>query len=225
MKQSIRNIIIGLGVVTILSAAAIGAQAQMAAPVQKEKIKTINIKDVLVPHPLGEKVQGSATAPVTIVEYFSLTCSHCATFHKDTYPQLKAQYIDTGKVRFIHRDFWWDPIAQTESTLAWCSGDKYYAVQDMFFSQQDVIFKSSDRKATLKAIAQQMGINEKAYDECLANPKIKAGIVSVRDDAEKKLGVQSTPTFIINGEVHTGAMKMDEMAPILDRMIAAAGKK
>jgi protein-disulfide isomerase len=148
-----------------------------------------------------------------------MTCSHCAAFHKETFPKLKSQYIDTGKVRFIFREFPLDPLAAGGFMLARCGGgdnkDRYFALVDTLFHQQKdwVVQKPLP---PLQAIAKQAGITEQAFEQCLANQQVLDGIENIRKRAVDKFKVQSTPTFFINGTQHPGALSIDEMAKLID---------
>ena len=173
-------------------------------------------EDLMAAGPLDDKVEGRADAPVTIVEYASMTCPHCAKFHTTVYPTLKSRYIDTGKVRFIFREFPLDPLAAAGSMLARCAGgdDKYFAMIDALFQQQKewVVQKPLE---PLLAIAKQAGFTQESFNTCLADQKILDGIEQVRRRAAEKLGVNSTPTFFINGKVQRGEMTVEE----LDKLI------
>jgi protein-disulfide isomerase len=174
--------------------------------------------DLQQPGPLGDMVLGADNAPVTIIEYASMTCSHCADFHNKTYPKLKERYIDTGKVRFIMREFPLDPLAAGAFMLARCAGkddkNKYFAmVETLFHQQRDwLVQRPLD---PLKAIAKQAGFSEQTFEQCLANQQVLNGIEQVRQRAAEKLGVNSTPTFFINGKIQRGAITIEE----LDRQI------
>ena len=174
--------------------------------------------DLQQPGTLGDMVLGADNAPVTIIEYASMTCSHCADFHNKTYPKLKERYIDTGKVRFILREFPLDPLAAGAFMLARCAGkddkNKYFAmVETLFHQQRDwLVQRPLD---PLKAIAKQAGFSEQTFEQCLANQQVLNGIEQVRQRASEKLGVNSTPTFFINGKIQRGAISIEE----LDRQI------
>jgi protein-disulfide isomerase len=162
---------------------------------------------------------GAANAPVTIIEYASMTCPHCSHFHETTFPEMKKKYIDTGKVRFIFREFPLDPLAAAGSMLARCAGgDKYFPLLEALFSQQKdwVVQKPL---APMLAIAKQAGFTQQTFDECLANQKMLDGIEESRTRAAQKFGVNSTPTFFINGKIFRGALTPEEldkqMAPYL----------
>ena len=185
--------------------------AWAAAPSQEELMK---------PNPLGEMILGAANAPVTIIEYASMTCPHCAHFAENTFPELKKRYIDTGKVRFIFREFPLDPLAAAGFMLARCAAkdggaSKYFAMIDLLFHEQTKWAVQKPIPPLLK-IAKQAGFTEKSFEECLSNQKLLDGIEKVRNQAADKLGVSSTPTFFINGKVQRGAMSIDEMAKLID---------
>jgi protein-disulfide isomerase len=184
--------------------------------IDKALAQSPSLADLAVAGPLGDIVVGREDAPVTIIEYASMTCSHCATFHTGTYPALKAKYIDTGKVKFILREFPLDPLAAGAFMLARCAGkDKYHAMVDALFQKQKewVVQKPIE---PLMAIAKQAGFTEESFNSCLQDQKLLEGIESVRTRASEKLGVNSTPTFFINGKIHRGALTIEE----LDKQIA-----
>ena len=149
--------------------------------------------------PLGDMAIGDEKAPVTIIEYASMTCPHCAAFHATTYPELKKRYIDTGKVRFIFREFPLDQLALAGFLLARCAGpDKYFPMIETLFQMQKE-WVTQKPLPPLLAIAKQAGMSEQQFNECLQNKKLIDGLEDVRQRAIKA-GVQSTPTFFINGK-------------------------
>jgi protein-disulfide isomerase len=167
--------------------------------------------ELMQPGPLGDMVLGDEKAPVTIIEYASMTCPHCAHFHETTYPELKSKYIDTGKVRFIFREFPLDQLAAAGFMLARCSGkDKYFPlVETLFQKQREWVVQRP--LAPLMTISKQAGMTEQSFNECLKNQQVLDGIEDVRSRAATKFGVQSTPTFFINGKIYRGALTMAEM--------------
>jgi protein-disulfide isomerase len=181
--------------------------------------ETFPTAELMKPEGLPDMVMGSDKAPVTIVEYASMTCPHCAHFQETTFPEIKKRYIDTGKVRYIFREFPLDNLAAAASMLARCSGEKdsskYFALIDTLFHQQRQ-WAVEKPIPPLLAIAKQAGFTEKSFDACLANQKILDGIEAVRQRALDKFKVQSTPTFFINGTLHTGAMSIDDMAKLIE---------
>jgi protein-disulfide isomerase len=164
------------------------------------------------PGPDGDVVLGSEKAPVTIVEYASMTCPHCAHFSTTTFPELEKRYIDTGKVRFIFREFPLDPLAAAGFMLARCAGkDKFMPiVEALFAKQRDWMLQ--EPIPPLMAIAKQFGFTEQSFDQCLANQQVLDSIQAVRDRAAEKLGVNSTPTFFINGKKFTGDQSIEALA-------------
>ena len=167
--------------------------------------------DLMVAGPLGEMALGAENAPVTIIEYASMTCPHCATFHEKTYPELKKRYIDTGKVRFIFREFPLDPLAAAGFMLARCAGkDKYFPlIETLFQKQREWVVQKP--LAPLLAIAKQAGFTQESFEKCLANQQVLDGIDNVRQRAVQKLNVSSTPTFFINGKIARGALSIEEI--------------
>lgn len=186
--------------------------------------QTVAAVELAKPNPLGEMVLGDDKAPVTIVEYASLTCPHCAHFFATTFPKLKKDYIETGKVRYILREFPLNPLDAAAIMLARCTGKddktKYYAMIDTLWSQQRtwVVEKPLE---PLKAIARQAGLSEEQFNACLTNQQLLDGLESSRQHATDKLGVNSTPTFFINGDKKTGDLSIEEMAKAIEPYLKA----
>ncbi len=178
--------------------------------------------ELMAPGGLPEMVMGSDKAAVTIIEYASMTCSHCATFQETTFPELKKRYIDTGKVRYIFREFPLDTLAAATFMLARCAGEKdsskYFALVDTLFRQQRT-WAVEKPIPPLMAIAKQAGFTEQSFDACLQNQKLLDGIESVRSRAVSKFKVQSTPSFFINGTLFAGALSIDEMAKHIEPLL------
>ena len=176
----------------------------------------VSVADLMAPGPLGDQVLGSPDAPVTIIEYASMTCPHCAHFHETTYPEMKKKYIDTGKVRFIFREFPLDPLAAAGSMLARCAGnDKYFPmIESLFAQQKDWVIQKPLQP--MMAIAKQAGFTQESFDKCLANQQMLDGLEAGRTRAVQKLNVNSTPTFFINGKIFRGALTVEE----LDKQVA-----
>jgi protein-disulfide isomerase len=167
--------------------------------------------ELLQPSPLGDAVMGSPDAPVTIIEYASMTCPHCAQFQAKTFPKLKERYIDTGKVRYIFREFPLDPLAAGAFMLARCADkDKYFSIIDLFFGTQREWVVPNPLQPMFN-IAKQAGYNEETFNACLKNQQILDGIQNVRDRAAKVLNVESTPTFFINGKRVIGDVSIEDM--------------
>ena len=157
------------------------------------------------PGALPDMVMGNAKAPVTIIEYASMTCPHCAHFQETTFPELKKRYIDTGKVRYIFREFPLDNLAAAAFMLARCAGEldsgKYYAMIDTMFAQQRT-WAVEKPIPPLMAIAKQAGFTEKTFDACLANQKILAGIEGVRQRAIKEFQVELDADLLHQRQAH-----------------------
>ena len=178
------------------------------------------LAELAKPGPAGDVVLGSDKAPVTIIEYASMTCPHCAHFSATTFPELKKRYIDTGKVRFIFREFPFDKVAAAAFMLARCAGkdggnDRYMAVVETLFAKQDQ-WVNDHPLEPLKSIAKQLGFSDDSFKACLTNQQVLNDIEAVRDRAVDKLGVNSTPTFFVNGKKVVGDVPIDTMAKEID---------
>jgi protein-disulfide isomerase len=172
---------------------------------------SVPIADLMQPNPLGEMAMGDEKAPITVIEYASMTCPHCAHFSEATFPELKKRYIDTGKVRFLFREFPLDQLAAAGFVLARCAGpDKYFPLIETLFAQQHdwVVQKPLQ---PLLAIAKQAGLSQQAFEACLDNREMLEKLEKVRNDASDKFGVNSTPTFFVNGKRLAGALSIEEM--------------
>lgn len=179
-----------------------------------------DLQELMVPGPLGEMAEGKEDAPVTIIEYASMTCGHCATFAATTFPKLKAEYIDTGKVRFILREFPLDPLAAAGFMIARCAGeDKYFAVIDLLFAEQKQWAYSDKPVEGLQNLVKQAGFSQQSFEECLQNQKLLDGVNAVRQRGAEKFGVNSTPTFFINGKIQRGALEFENLKKILDPLV------
>jgi protein-disulfide isomerase len=183
---------------------------------------TIPVAELMKPDKLPDMVMGSDKAPVTVIEYASMTCPHCAHFNEVTFPEIKKRYIDTGKVRYIFREFPLDSLAAAAFMLARCTGDtdsaKYFAMVDTLFRQQRN-WAVEKPLAPLLAIAKQAGFTQQTFDACLANQTVLDGIESMRQRGVSAFKVQSTPTFFINGTAYPGALEIDEMAKLIDAQV------
>jgi protein-disulfide isomerase len=181
--------------------------------------KTPTVEELMRPGPLPEQVLGKADAPVTIVEYASMTCGHCASFHKTTYPELKKRYIDTGKVRFIFREFPLDPLAAGAFMLARCAGEgKFFPMVEMLFEQQNT-WAIRQPLPPLLALAKQAGFTEQSFNACLQDDKLLKQVEEIRDRGSKEYGVASTPTFFINGKKETGALTIEQFDKLLEPLL------
>ncbi|HVE22672.1 MAG TPA: DsbA family protein [Acidocella sp.] len=159
--------------------------------------------------PFSERSIGSPTAPVTAIEYFSLTCTHCAEFGTVTMPQVKPNLVDTGKLRIIYRDFPLDDVALMAAQVArYLPVDQYYPfIEALFAGQNDWAFAPGvNYKQSIYKYAALAGMDQETYNAALADTKLRAFILNEQQVAEKKYNVNATPTFIINGKIMPGAM-------------------
>ena len=169
--------------------------------------------DVAKPVSLPDMALGPKEAAVTITEYASMTCPHCAAFNEKVFPQIKSEYIDTGKVRYVFREFPLDIKAAAGSMLSRCiakeDGAKYFAVTDMLFKQQnDWVMKNTTE--TLTRIGKQAGLSQQAVEDCLKNQALLDKIAADQKYAAEVLKVDSTPTFFLNGEKIKGEISFEE---------------
>ncbi len=171
---------------------------------------------------LAERVIGKADAPITITEYASLTCPHCARFHKETLPKIKAAYIDTGKAKLVYRDFPFDGLALRAAALARCAPqERYFAVLDTLFQQQETWSRAKDPLAAIGNIGKLAGMSQATVDACFKDTKLMDSIVQIRLDGEKQ-GVDSTPTFLIGGKKISGAQPFEEFDKLLKSLPGGA---
>ena len=166
--------------------------------------------------PLPDVVQGRADAPATVIEYASLTCPHCAAFHRDVWPALKAKWIDSGKAKFILREFPLDPLAAGAFMLARCAGaEKRAAVIDRLFDRQAEWAFADDAFARLKQELAAAGMTEAQIADCLKDQALYDKVKDMHALAAAKLEVRSTPTFFVNGVRLDGEHKLEDFDKIL----------
>lgn len=180
--------------------------------------------EIAHPSSLGDMALGDAKAPVTIVEYASMTCPHCATFTKETFPKLKAAYIDTGKVRFIFREFPLDLTALAGSMLARCVGKddpaRFFAMIDILFRQQEV-WALRDPTGPLIEIAKQTNTSKEQVLACLKDQKLLDAIKETQDYAVNTLKVNSTPSFFVNDKAVRGDTSFEAFQKLIDPLLKA----
>jgi len=179
---------------------------------------SVDIDKLMAPGALPDQVKGEENAPVTIIEYASMTCGHCAAFHTSTYPALDEKYIKTGKVKFIMREFPLDPRAEAGFMLARCSENKYYPMIDVLFKQQQSWAGVQDAATALLNIAKLAGFSQESFQACLTNQKLLDDVRAMRQ-AGSDFGVNATPTFFINGKKYSGAMSIEQMSAIIDPLL------
>lgn len=169
-----------------------------------------------------EKALGAADAPVTMIEYSSLTCPHCASFHTDVLPDLKERYIATGKVRLVYRDFPLDQRALAAATLAHCAGsDRYFGFLDVLFQSQ-ARWARADDLGPLIQLGRLAGMSEDQMNACLADQELQDRILKARLDGQDQFDISSTPTFVIDGESYAGSRSVDEFAKIIEPLLGGS---
>lgn len=168
--------------------------------------------------PLPERVLGKADAPVTIIEYASLTCDHCKRFHVQILPRVKQTYIDTGKVKLIYRHFPLDRVALMASALTECvPRDQFFGLLDVLYRSEDQWAHSKDPKTELAKIGLLAGIKRSAFDACLADDKLSTAIVAERQAGEVEHKVNSTPTLVIGDTVLRGVRDFAEIEKAIEK--------
>ena len=190
-------------------------------PARAAEQTKFSMDEMMAPSALPDVVQGKADAPVTIVEYASMTCPHCAHFHATVFPWLVKNYIDTGKAKFILREFPLDPLAAAAFMLARCGGpEKRNAVTDLLFDQQQSWAYNDKPLEALYNSMKLTGMSKDQFDTCLKNQKLQDQVYEVSDRGGKTFGVSATPTFFVNGEKLTGEVTQESLAKMLDPLVA-----
>jgi protein-disulfide isomerase len=178
-------------------------------------LAAVDVAKLNEPSPIGEMTMGPDNAKVTVIEYASASCPHCANFYKTTFQELKKQYIDTGKIRFVFREFPHNDAALAAFMIARCAPkDKYFPLIDTYFQTQDSWLENPAEG--LFKIAQLAGFTKASFDACLKNEEVAKGIIAVRDKAESEFGVTGIPTFFINGKILNGEATFDQFKKVID---------
>ena len=193
------------------------SQKSETAQAAREVIANPTIAEVMEPGPLGEMSWGRADAPVTLIQYASLTCRYCRRFHADTFPQLKKEFIDTGKVRYILREF---PIGKASGTatiaLRCAPADKYLALYGKFMEQQGAWVAQEVRSDQILKVASQVGVTGEQFNACLKDQDMINKLAQIKDRG-RKLGIIGTPNYFLNGklvkaEIGLGDIRIATMA-------------
>ena len=216
-----RNILIVAGGVVAVAAIAagvwFGTRPPAAGPAPVAAAATAD-KAVLGNVMPGDHVLGSPNAPITVIEYASLTCSHCAHFHTQILPEIKKKWIDTGKVKLVYRDFPLDQVAVRAAQIAECAGnDKYFGVLDIIFRGQPQWATASDPLAEIAKPLRIAGMGENEIKACLANDAMSNAVLNDYKSGEA-LGVNSTPTLFINGQLYRGSRSVDELDSVFSKL-------
>ncbi len=192
-----------------------------AHPVQAQQTGVlVPVDQLMAENALPDVPIGKEDAPVTIIEYASMTCSHCAAFYATTFPDLKSKYIDSGKVRFILREFPLDPLATAGFMLARCSGpEKRNAMVDLLFAQQKNWAFTEKPIEALANLVKQTGMSQEAFEACLKDQSLYEKVNDVRNRASEKFGISATPTFFINGRKQAGEMSTEQLDKLLEPIL------
>ena len=213
MKFTRRETLILAAAASALSVTGIGA-AQAADGEMIDQAK------LLAPNGLPDKVLGSADAKVTVIEYASPTCPHCAIFSNDTLPEFKKQYVDTGKVKFILRPFVRNVLDAVVFLLAEAAGDdQYHNVVETFFKTQDQWAASDKPRDAILVIAKQLGFTDESFEAALTNQDLFKGMETLREQALNDFKLEGTPTFYINGKKLSGEKTIEQMAAEIDPLL------
>ena len=224
MAISARNLLLIVGAAVIIAAGGVyyyvSQPDSSAIPATGAGAPAASGDDIMVAGPLGEQALGDPAAPVTVIEYASMTCSHCAFFHETTFTPFKEKYVDTGKVRFIFREYPLDPLATSAFMLARCvPAERYFPMVDILFRQQKNWAFSPDPAGSLLNIVKQAGFTQESFKACLTNQQILDGVNWVKERGSEEFGITATPTFFINGNKQSGALTLEdldkEIAPLL----------
>jgi len=212
-----RNILIGTGTLAFLfgSGALLGTTtfARAEQPLRLQLAEAVEIGP-------NDRVIGDPAAPVTIVEYASMTCPHCASFHDAVYPGLKENWIDTGKARMVFRHFPLDGLALRASALAECmEGVRFFGFLDLLFETQSNWARADDPMKALKNLAKQAGLDEAASEACLNDDAVLTKILEQRKEGSDTYDINSTPSFLINGEKVPGTQTYEEFDAQLKKLV------
>lgn len=204
-----------------LCAGALGAAVALPVAAQSKGPTEVPVEELMKPVGLPELALGPIDAKVTIVEYASMTCGHCAHFSKDIWPAFKAKYVDTGKVRYVFREFPLDNLAAAAAMLARCAGgDKAFPLIEVLFEkQQEWAFGEGNPVPRLFEIAKQAGFTQESFDKCLTDQKLLDDITAGRSRASDVFGVSATPTFYINGKKLDGAPTMEKFDAMIEPLL------
>jgi len=171
----------------------------------------------------GDMAIGNPEAPVVVIEYFSLTCPHCWRFHRDTYGALRREFVETGKVRYILRDYPLNLPALDAAKLAHCGGpERYFGFIETLFQQFEQWTSSEDYVESLAKIGELGNVSEAEFKACLNDKELEARILSVALDGETKYGIASTPSFVVNGKLYQGEMKIERFSEIVNGFLPEA---
>ena len=209
-------------VLTAICAGAVGAALALPLAAQSRGPSEVPVAELMKPVGLPDLALGPDDAKVTVVEYASMTCGHCAHFTTDVWPEFKKKYVDTGKVRYVFREFPLDNLAAAASMLARCTGkDKTFPLIEVLFEKQkEWAFGEGNPVPRLFEIAKQAGFTQESFDKCLTDQKLLDDITAGRTRAADVFGVSATPTFFINGKKLDGAPTMEKFDAAIEPLLS-----
>ncbi len=171
----------------------------------------------------AERSLGNQNAKVTVIEYSSLTCPHCAAFHTGPWPAIKKEYIDTGKIKFIFRDFPLDRVALAASMIARCApAERYFGIISLMFETQDAWRGAANPQAALGSIGQLAGMSAETLQVCVQNRAVFEAVMKQRNDGDQKFKIESTPTILVNGQKIGGSLDIGRFREVVDQALADA---
>ena len=174
---------------------------------------------------LEERSLGAEDAPVTMIEYSSLTCPHCAEFHTATLPKIKEQYVAPGKLRLVYRDFPLDPLATAAAMLPHClEADRYFGLLETLFRTQSTWARSQEPAKELERLSRFAGLSPADFQACINNKELLQAIQQRAEAARREYNISSTPTFIVNGKKVVGATGFEEFQKVIEQQLEARGE-
>ncbi len=214
-RRALMSLMLAVTLTAGVSALPDALQADQRGPAE------VPVEDLMKAGDLPDLMVGAADAKVTIVEYASMTCGHCKNFHTQVYPELKTKYVDTGKVRFVFREFPLDARAFAASMLARCAGDdkSLAMISALFETQADWAYVKENPTPKLFEIARQAGFTQETFDKCLTDQGLLDKLTAVRTRASEVFGVNSTPTFFINGKRLTESPTLEGFDTALEPLL------
>ena len=202
----------GIALALLAGGAALAEDVSSKNPLPDAAVSTARL--------LEDRFLGKADAPLTVIDYSSLTCPHCADFHTQILPELTAQYIDVGKVKFIYRDFPLEPMATAAAMLARCAPpEMYFRFLDALFGSQKTWSKAQKPREALAALARLGGMTETDITQCLDNQDLLNGLSAMKNDAVQQHGIKATPSLVIGAQTHVGVASYEALATLIENAL------
>ena len=219
MKITRRQALPGIAATGLMATGAVNLIPGSENIVGSQEALAQDLSSLMEPGPFGEHIQGDPNAPVTIIEYASLTCPHCRDFHVKEYPTIKEKYIDTGIAKLFFREFPFDPAAAAGFMLAQCAGEAhYFKMIDLMFERQSTWTRGKVVDELFK-IAKLAGFTQESFNSCLKDQELLDNVLAIQKKAADDFEVNATPTFFINGTKYSGNMSAEKMGEIIDALV------